>query len=70
MERFDSNDPNDKLGTGLTLLSFCIPIAGAIVYFSKKDTQPKSARTACHAALWSMGIGLILNVLMALAGGA
>lgn len=64
-----NNYHRDELGTGLTILSFCIPLAGAIVYFSKKDTQPNSARSACHAALWGLGIGLVLNILMTMAGG-
>lgn len=64
-----NNDYRDELGTGLTILSFCIPIAGAIVYFSKKDAQPNAARSACHAALWGFGIGLVLNILLTMAGG-
>ena len=63
------NHHRDELGTGLTILSFCIPLAGAIVYFSKKDTQPNAARSACHAALWGFGIGIVLNILMTVAGG-
>ena len=61
-------NPDDKLSTGLAILSFCIPIAGAIIYFSNKDTMPNKAKSACHAALWGFGIGIVLNILGRLAG--
>jgi len=61
-------NPDDKLSTGLAILSFCIPIAGAIIYFSNKDTMPNKAKSACHAALWGVGIGVVLNILGRLAG--
>jgi hypothetical protein len=61
-------NPDDKLSTGLAILSFCIPIAGAIIYFSNKDTMPNKAKSACHAALWGFGIGILLNILERLAG--
>lgn len=64
------NKPSeDKLNTGLTVLSFCIPIAGAIIYFSNKDQSPNKAKTACYAALGGIGIGLLLNILTAVLGG-
>ncbi len=63
-------NPNDKLSTGLAILSFCIPIAGAIIYFSNKDSMPNKAKSACHAALWGFGIGILLNIIATLAGGA
>jgi len=61
-------NPDDKLSTGLAILSFCIPIAGAIIYFSNKDSMPNKAKSACHAALWGVGIGIVLNILGRLAG--
>ncbi len=61
-------NPDDKLSTGLAILSFCIPIAGAIIYFSNKDTMPNKAKSACHAALWGVGIGIVLNIIGRLAG--
>lgn len=61
-------NPDDKLSTGLAILSFCIPIAGAIIYFSNKDTMPNKAKSACHAALWGVGLGILLNILGRLAG--
>ena len=61
-------NPDDTLSTGLAILSFCIPIAGAIIYFSNKDSMPNKAKSACHAALWGVGIGIVLNILGRLAG--
>jgi amino acid transporter len=58
----------DTLSTGLTILSFCIPLAGAIIYFSNKDKLPNKAKTACHAALIGFGIGLVLNIITRVAG--
>lgn len=61
-------NPDDELSTGLIVLSFCIPIAGAIIYFSNKDTMPNKAKSACHAALSGIGIGIILNIIGRLLG--
>ena len=61
-------NPNDKLSTGLAILSFCIPIAGAIIYFSNKGTMPNKAKSACHAALLGFLFGIVLNVLGRITG--
>jgi len=63
------SNPDDKLSTGLQVLSFCIPIAGAIIYFNNKGTNPNKAKSACHAALWGFGIGVLINIIATLAGG-
>ena len=60
----------DKLSTPLKVVSFCIPIAGAIIYFTSKDKMPLKAKSACHSALWGLGIGILLNILMVVFGGA
>lgn len=63
-------DPaEDKLHVGLTILSFCIPLAGAIIYFVKKEKEPNAAKTACYAALIGLGVSIILNVIVTLMGG-
>ncbi len=59
----DSNS-NDQLGTGLTVLAFLIPLAGAIIYFIKKDKEPASAKTACNAALAGFAVGIVLNLVI------
>lgn len=60
-------NPNDSLHVGLVLLSFCIPIAGAIIYFANKDSYPNAAKTACHSALWGFGIGIVIRILATMA---
>jgi hypothetical protein len=61
--------PDDKLNPGLMVLSFCIPLAGAIIYFVKKDKEPKSAQTACYAALIGVAAGIVLRVILTVANG-
>lgn len=58
------NGPNeeDKLNVGLSILSFCIPIAGAVIFFMNKDTMPQKAKTACYLALAGIAVGLVLNI--------
>lgn len=58
----------DKLNPGLMILSFCIPLAGAIIYFVKKDQYPNSAKTACYAALAGVALGLIMQVISTVIG--
>ncbi|MDZ4712779.1 MAG: hypothetical protein SGI89_10695 [bacterium] len=53
----------DKLSTPLTILSFCIPLAGAIIYFMKKDKEPASAKTACTAAVIGFVVGVAVNLI-------
>jgi len=66
----DFNDQDDsELGTGLSILSFCIPFAGAIIYFSNKSDKPQKAKKACHLALWGMLVGFILNIISYVAQG-
>lgn len=59
----DTENPDDRLSTGLQVLSFCIPLAGGIIYFSEKAKYPNKAKSACHAALWGMALGIILNII-------
>ncbi|GAA3518204.1 hypothetical protein GCM10022393_35400 [Aquimarina addita] len=70
----NSIDPNngsqEELETGLKVLSFCIPLAGAIIYFMNKDKAPKKAKAACTMALWGFGIAIVLNILATVLGGA
>lgn len=58
------DNPDDQLSTGLQIVSFCIPIVGAVIYFSEKGKYPNKAKAACHAALWGFAIGVILNILV------
>lgn len=56
----------DKLSTPLTILSFCIPLAGAIIYFMKKEKEPASAKTACTAAIIGFVVGIVINVIVSI----
>ncbi len=60
-----TGDTVDKLSTPLTILSFCIPLAGAIIYFMKKDKEPASAKTACTAAVIGFVVGIVINIIVA-----
>lgn len=59
----DLNQTEDKLHPGLMILSFCIPLAGAIIYFVKKDKEPKSAKSACTFALIGFAVAIVINIL-------
>ncbi|HLT24040.1 MAG TPA: hypothetical protein VK004_02845 [Ignavibacteria bacterium] len=55
----------EDLNIGLKILSFCIPLAGAIIYFVKKDKEPVAAKSACTWALVGFGLGIVINVIVA-----
>lgn len=63
----NSNQSEEGLGTGFKILSFCFPIVGGILYFVNKENKPKKAKSACHAALWGFGSGIIIKILVTLA---
>ena len=58
---------NDELHPGLKVLAFCVPLAGAIMYFVHKDKFPNKAKSACTLALIGFGFGLVLRVLLTIA---
>lgn len=60
---------NDDLGTPLKIVSFCIPLVGAILYFVKKDAEPVAAKQACNMALIGFGVGVVVQILFAVMGG-
>ncbi|MEO3405889.1 hypothetical protein AAFN85_18400 [Mucilaginibacter sp. CAU 1740] len=60
---FNDQQPEEELGVPLTILSFCIPLAGIIIYFSNKGRSPKKANTACYAALAGMVLGVVIRVI-------
>jgi hypothetical protein len=66
MTDYDQNLPKkspEDLHVGLKILSFCIPLAGAIIYFVKKDNEPVAAKSACTLALIGFGVNIILTIL-------
>ena len=59
------NQPQDQedLEMWMKVLSFCIPIAGAVIYFMNKDKAPVKAKSACTMALIGFGVGLVLQII-------
>jgi len=53
----------DDLGVLLKIVSFCIPLVGAILYFVKKGDQPVAAKQACTFALIGLGVGIVINII-------
>lgn len=61
----NSNLPQNQedLETVLKVVSFCVPIVGAVLYFINKDKAPKKAKSACNMALIGFGVGIVLNII-------
>ncbi len=65
MSEFNQNSPqksNEDLHVGLKVLSFCIPLAGAILYFVKKENEPVAAKSACNFALIGFAVGCVASL--------
>lgn len=58
----------DDLGVLLKIVSFCIPLVGAILYFVKKGDQPVAAKQACTFALIGIAVGVVINIIVYLTG--
>ena len=54
---------NDVPSSGLNIISFLIPLVGLIIYLTEKDKAPKKANAAGKAALWGVGISVLLGVI-------
>ena len=50
----------DKLGIGMYILCFLIPLVGFIYYFVVKGEYPKKATSALSAAISGFVLGIIL----------
>ena len=48
----------DKLGIGMWILSFLIPLVGIIYYFVKKDEYPAKSKSALMAALIGFAVSI------------
>ena len=57
-------EKEDDLGIGLKIVCFLIPIVGIVLYFVKKEQEPKSAKQACTFALISVGIQVLLYIIV------
>ena len=54
---------NDKLNLLSQIISFLIPLVGAIIYFINKDKHPERAKKACNLALWGIGFGVVIKII-------
>ena len=54
----------EDLDTTLKVVSFCVPIVGAVLYFINKEKEPKKAKTACSMACWGWGISAFLSIVL------
>lgn len=72
---YDANTPNpafmqppqeEKASVGLAILSFFIPLAGIIIYFTQKDKKPKTAKASGKCALASIIINVVITIIACL----
>lgn len=62
-EIYNPNENNNKINIGLVILSFFIPIVGLIVFLTKKDKEPKTAKVSGICALVSFILSSILVII-------
>lgn len=73
---FNGNTPpmppqEEKASVGLAILSYLIPLVGLILYLTKKDSRPKTAKACGKCALASVIINIVLTIILyAAMGGA
>ncbi|MDE6155445.1 MAG: hypothetical protein K2F67_03310, partial [Eubacterium sp.] len=60
----------EKANVGLAILSFIIPIVGLILYLTKKDSQPKTAKACGKCALACVIINIIITIIYSVAVGS
>lgn len=54
----------EKASVGLAILSYLIPLAGLILFLTKKDDKPKTAKVCGKCALASVIINVVLSIIM------
>jgi hypothetical protein len=59
----NSSNPNDQPSAGLNIISFLIPLVGLIIYLTERDRSPRKATSAGKAALWGIGVTVILSMI-------
>ena len=60
----------DQKSTGLNIISFLIPLVGLIIYLTQKETSPIKATSAGKAALWGVGVSVVLTIISVIASAA
>ena len=64
MEQNSQQTPStEKLGIGLSIVCFLIPLVGLILYFVYKSDKPEKSKGACYAALAGFIFGIIINII-------
>lgn len=63
------SDKQKELAIGWKIVSFFIPIAGAILYDRHRILSPKKAKQACYAALLGISSGILIKVLVTILEG-
>ncbi len=61
-----TSSQTEDLSMILKIVSFCIPLVGAILWFINKDKNPKAAKSACTFALVGVAVGIVINVVVTL----
>lgn len=69
LDHFNRTPEQEDLGIGWKILAVIIPLAGAIMYFNHKSTNTKKSQSACYAALFGIGINLVLRLVTTGMGG-
>lgn len=59
----------EKASVGLAILSFFIPIAGLIIFLTKKNDRPKTAKVSGICALVSFILNIVIGVIGGVIGG-
>lgn len=54
----------EKASIGLAILSYLIPLVGLILFLTKKDNNPKTAKLCGKCALASVIINVVLSIIM------
>ena len=58
----------EDLSMILKVVSFCIPLVGAILWFINKEKNPRAAKSACTFALIGVAVGIVVNIIVAVLG--
>ncbi len=61
-----SSGSGEDLSLILKIVSFCIPLVGAILWFINKDKNPRAAKSACTFAIVGVVVGIVINVVLTL----
>lgn len=59
----------EKASVGLAILSFFIPLAGLIIFLTKKNDRPKTAKVSGICALVSFILNIVIGVIGGVIGG-